>query len=238
MISNPDKGLGDGVKCRAAISMAARSEELFQGLTSIDFRKACHVIEKVLPLEESYKGKLVSNMKSSEFREVIERDFVELIAKSWRITAEGDRPDYFIGRIGDFFNNKNDCLVVYAVKIHAPREYNDFGGLTQEMLMAAMGNYSKTEILGSLLKNDQSVAEYITFSGKGGALFVNGTISLKQDGNDAIYGIAVGFNKMAGISDALKSIFGTKTTDINEESSFILIAPYNTIANLCDVNNE
>jgi hypothetical protein len=235
-INNPP---GDGTACRLAIQVAARTEEFTQGIKATDFKESCKTIEKTLPLHEVYLGKKVGSMNADEFNRAIQRDFVELIARAWYITKEGDRPDYLLTKLEGFFNNKNNCLVVYAVRIHADQlDYPGFQGITQERLRAALGNYTKAEIFGSSLSNPQTIAEYITFSGSGGAVFVNGIINLKQGGADALYGIAVGFKKIAGLDEKLKGIFGTNPDVINSDSSFILIAPYDKIASMCDINEK
>jgi hypothetical protein len=235
IIAHPNDAL-EGFQCRASIIAASRSEELFQGLTKLS--KNCPVIEKEIPLKEVYSDlpdvnevKKVNAMNADEFRKVVMRDFAQLVARAWWMTAEGERSEYFLKKVDQFFSRENKCLVLYAVKTNPPRQYaNSFMRITQEDLQNSLIYYNKSGIFEKVFEDDMSIHNYITFSGKGGVLFLDEPIGL-----DTIYGIAVGFATSDGLTTFAKKLFGKNADTVDPQSSFILIAPYSKIADLCDV---
>ncbi|KYK25733.1 hypothetical protein AYK26_01825 [Euryarchaeota archaeon SM23-78] len=237
--SNPDLGV-EGFKCRASIIAASRTEELTMGTMSL-FKKSCSVIDKQIPLKDRYQVRGMTGIKSpadlteDEFREVVMRDFTELIARAWWMSAEGDRSNALFDKIDQYISSDNKCLILYGVRIHSPKKYPSFEKIGTVHLESALRYYNKSDVFNKPFPNDMDVQRYITFSGKGGVVILSEPIGLELGGNDAIYGIAVGFKKDAGFTETFRNIIGKGTETLNKDGSFILIAPYDKIANECDV---
>ena len=85
-----------------------------------------------------------------------------------------------------------------------------------------------------------SVRDYIMFSGKGGAVIIpeDEPIDIEYKGADTHYGIAVGFKHESDLSQTIEGLLGTRKQSLNPGSSYILIAPYDKIANECDVEEN
>lgn len=239
---NPDTGV-EGLKCRLSIIASSRSEEVFQGMNKLS--KSCSVIEKEIPLRGATgiyplenEAKKPVDMSADEFRKVVIRDFTELIARAWWMTAEGDRSDYFLKKAKQIFTSDNKCMIVYAIRIHAPRKYASFQYITQADMDAALRTYKKSQAFNQVFENDMYIQDYISLSGTGGALFLKDNIELTHGGSDAIYGIAVGFATQDGLTSFAKGLFGNNAESVNPKSSFILIKRFDTLAEDCDVENK
>ncbi|MBN2052287.1 hypothetical protein JW756_02180 [Candidatus Woesearchaeota archaeon] len=242
VLNKPDTA-AEGLPCRVSIIANARTEEFFQGITSLS--KSCAVIEKEIPLRGvtgvyplETEAKEPVNMNAEEFRKVVIRDMTQLIARSWWMTVEGDRSDYFMKKIGQFFTSENKCMIVYAIKIHLPKTSSSFTAISQTDIDSALVQYKKSEMFDKVFENDQSIQDYIALSGKGGAVLVTEPISVKSGQKEALYGIAVGFTDTSGLSKTIENIFSSSSAKINAGSSFILIAPFETLGGLCDHENK
>lgn len=239
----------DGTLCRASIIGASKLEEAT--MNTMKFKPQCKVIERTIPLKDYYPfyGK-VSSMDAAKFREVVMRDFAELIARSWWMTAEGERPESLKNQLDQFFlGAPNKCLVLYAVKITPPNsKISGFEGIEKNELDVALGKYKKSEVFNSPVEVDQTVMDYVGTGGYGAAVMIvkrigndyrRGTITLNDGKNDIIYGIAVGFDTVSGIEGWLRELLNFDPEHpINPESSYILIAPFDEIKGYCKVQNE
>lgn len=236
IIQNPEERTADGLKCRAWITASARLSEASGGLGGLE--PDCKIIEKTIPLRDRFKGKDIDDMNSEEFRKVVMGNFVELIAKAWWITAEGDRSGAITEKVKKYVAGGESCFVVYAVRIDSSRP--DFTQITEADLRDEMSTYSKAEVFMTKTETDQktSVLSYVQITGVGAGVFVKdesgtGAIKKQENGNDAIYGIGVGFEKESALKQDLKDLLGYTETSIRKDTSFILIAPIDQIGRYC-----
>jgi hypothetical protein len=135
---------------------------------------------------------------------------------------------------------------MYAVRIDAPRQYqkNDFTRIEESRFVSELRRITRADVKGGSLSGDQRpILYYITLDGKGAGVFMRNRenkkieIELTNKGADAIYGIAVGFAHTAELVGWFKDILGTKEVSVNEYASFIIIAPYKELSELCTVSN-
>jgi hypothetical protein len=246
VLKDPNK-VEEGIGCRLMIQSTARIAEASSGFITVEkILDACKVIETTIPRQQNYPelGGLVRRMSPDQFREVVAYDFAEIINNAWWISGEGDRAEYLISKLRDLFISRDFCYVFYAVKIDPPRDYPSFQNIEEDYLTDELAKITRSQIKGGILKGDQrTILNYITVEGKGSGLLVRNadgqraTISLTQDGSDALYGVAVGFSGKAGISEFFARIKGQTKAKIASKASFILVAPWNEVANICRVSN-
>jgi hypothetical protein len=220
--------------------------------TTVSIKPQCSIIEKELPLRETYDSLRISKMTKDQYEKAITRDFTELVARSWWISAEGDLDEARLKEMFRTLGGTNRCLVIYSAKITDPRsvksDVKDFT-IEQAELQSSMSNLGTKELLGKIVTQDQNVIDYVSLQGYdagagvyivnyAGESFTSANIRPKNDkGEDMIYGVAVGFQKTDILTKFLKYIFGDDEKRINEKSRFILIAPYDQITKYCTVQN-
>lgn len=246
VFKDPNK-VEEGIGCRIMLQSTARLEEATSGyITAPKLMDACKVIETTIPRQQNYPelGGLVRRMSSDQFREVVAYDFAELINNAWWISGEGDRAEYLLSKVLDLFISRNYCYVFYAVKIDPPRDYPSFQNIQEDYLTDELAKITRSQIKGGTLKGDtRTILNYITVEGKGSGLFVRNadgqraTISLTQDGSDALYGVAVGFSSKSKVSEFFDKIKDQTRVKIDSKASFILVAPWNEVASICTVSN-
>jgi hypothetical protein len=231
----------EGIKCRVVIQTSSTLQEATQGLTPQKLIDACPTIQKLIPLRDSYPtiAKSMDRMNADMMKQVVIMDFAELINNVWWITGEGDRSEYLLKNVAGFFTGTKDCYVVYAVRIHTPK---NFTSISENDLLFSLKRISRADLLSGSAKGDQrSIMEYITLDGKGSGVWLripagDVKIEYQENGADPLFGIAVGFAKESGVNKLLDYIFNGKVpAEINKKASFIYIAPYQEVASLCRV---
>jgi hypothetical protein len=238
----------EGIGCRVMIQSTARIEEASVGIiTPKKLLEACKVIETTIPRKDNYPelGGDVRRMSAEQFREVVAYDMAELINNAWWISGEGDRADYLLTKLSGIFLNREKCYLFYAVKIDPPRSFqNSFEGIEEDYLTDELQKITRSQIKGGTLKGDQrTILTYITLDNKGSGLLLRNadgsraTISLTQNGADALYGVAVGFSTESKAAQFFARIQGETKAKISNQASFILVAPYDEVASLCTVSN-
>jgi len=249
--TDPNK-VEDGIMCRITIQTTNRLTELSQGFIHDQITESCQLIKKTIPMQKNYpsRGGYVRKMDSDQFREVVMFDLAKLINNAWWITGEGDRAEYMIKNWDKIINSENKCFVVYAVRIDPPRKA-EFMGISENDLGNELMKITRSDISQSAKADKRSIMAYLTFDGKGSGVFVRAKgfkgkdekendrgirkIDSQERGSDAIYGIAVGFEDSSGISKVWKTLIGKKIENINDEASFIYIAPFNQLKTMCKV---